>query len=381
MNTVLRALRHALHRYPEVSGAEVHTARQIREFVEAYAPTSLVGGVGGHGVLVCYEFGNTGPTILIRAELDALPIQEANDFSHRSLQDGVAHKCGHDGHATIVAGLAPWLQQQTFEHGKVILLFQPAEETGLGAKAMLDDPKFANVQPDYVFALHNIPGVPLHQVILLPKQFSATVQSVAIRFHGQQSHAAEPENGRNPALAMAEITRLAVDWAIPDPADPDFTLITPVYTVMGQTDYGISAGYGELHFTMRTWSVESMEQLVDQLESQLQIVCERYGLRFDTAYFDYFPATINAVDANHLIRRAAGLAGLDLVEQPESFKFGEDFGWFTQQFPGAMFGLGAGRDTPVLHNAGYDFPDALIESGLAMFTSIISLLLKPHSAI
>lgn len=373
MNKALLALRHSLHRYPEVSGAEVHTARQIREFVEAYSPTSIAGGVGGHGLLVVYEFGAKGPTVLIRCELDALPIHEVNKFSYRSRHDGVSHKCGHDGHATIVAGLAPWLKQQPFKQGRVVLLFQPAEETGLGAKAMLEDSKFAAIQPDIVFALHNIPGAPMHQVILLPQQFSATVQSVAIRFHGQQSHAAEPENGRNPAMAMAEIVRLTASWSVLDTTDPDFLLITPVYSTLGQREYGISAGYGELHFTLRTWTIAKMEALVAKLEEELAFCCEQFGLGFDTTYFDFFPATTNTEEANRLIREAANNAGLDLFEKQQSFKFGEDFGWFTKEYPGAMFGLGAGLETPVLHNEEYDFPDELIESGLDMFKQIILL--------
>jgi amidohydrolase len=367
----LRDLRRSLHRYPEVSGAEIHTARQVKEFISAYAPDRIIESVGGHGLLVIYEFGSEGPTVLIRSELDALPIQEVNDFEHRSLSNGISHKCGHDGHTTILAGLAPWLQRQSFAGGKVVLLFQPAEETGEGAKAMLADPKFAAIQPDYIFALHNIPGVPMHQILLVPQQFSATVQSVAIRFHGQASHASEPENGHNPAWAMAEVTRLTTIWTVPDPADPDFTLITPVYTVMGSADYGISAGYGELHFTMRTWTVENMERLVTKLEQQLKETCTLHGLRFDTTYFDYFPATVNSDEANAMIRKAADEAGLDLIEKSTPFKFGEDFGWFARKYSGAMFGLGAGIETPVLHNEQYDFPDVLIDSGPAMFQQII----------
>ena len=138
---------------------------------------------------------------MIRCELDALPIQEANSLPYQSQHPGVSHKCGHDGHMTIVAALAPWLQQQTFAAGSVILLFQTAEETGKGAKSMLDDVKMEGIQPDYVFALHNIPGLPLHEIAVVAGQFSATVQSVAFQLYGQQSHAAEPENGKNPAWA------------------------------------------------------------------------------------------------------------------------------------------------------------------------------------
>lgn len=371
-------LRRELHRHPELSGQEVRTAQRIKAFLAASRPDLLMDGVGGHGVIAEYDFCRPGPTVLIRCELDALPIDEPNTFDYRSQVKGVAHKCGHDGHMAMVAGLAPWLRRQSFSGGRVILLFQPAEETGTGAKAMLEDPKFASILPDYVFALHNIPGYPLHQVIKVERQFSATVQSVAIYLRGLQCHAAEPEKGNNPAWAMAEITQTLQGWIVAEPAAPEFTLITPVYTRMGQPDYGISAGKGELHFTLRTWSVERMEALVQQLEVRTQRIAHDHGLTVDFAYFDYFPATRNAPAANEVVAQAARQLGLDIVSKEVPFKFGEDFGWLAQRFPGAMFGLGAGVDIPVLHHDHYDFPDELIKSGLLLFQEIIGRILAPE---
>ncbi|PHN07923.1 amidohydrolase [Flavilitoribacter nigricans] len=369
-------LRRDLHRHPELSGAEVETAGRIRQFLAAYPPDTLVERVGRHGLLAVYEFGEPGPCIVIRCELDALPIDEPNDLAYRSRRSGVSHKCGHDGHMTIVAGLAPWLRRCRLSRGKVVLLFQPAEENGQGAKAMLEDPKFGALQPDYVFALHNIPGFPLHQVIRVEGQFSASVISVAIRFRGLQAHAAEPENGRNPAWAMAEITNRIREWIVPDPAHPDFTLVTPVYTTMGQPDYGISAGAGELHFTLRTWTVQKMDELVRKLEQLVAGIAGDYGLETTLDYFDHFPASPNNAEANDLIVNAALAGGLDLIRKHVPFKFGEDFGWFAQKYRGAMFGLGAGMDTPVLHNPNYDFPEALISSGISLFKELIRAVLN-----
>lgn len=371
----LLELRRDLHRHPELSGREEATAGRIRRFLENYRPHQLMEGVGGHGLLAVYTFSDAGPTILLRCELDALPIQEENDVAYRSQTEGVAHKCGHDGHMTIVAGLARWLHRRPLSRGRVILLFQPAEENGQGAKAMLEDPKFSSIQPDYVFALHNIPGFPLHEVIQVKGQFSATVISVAIALHGRQSHAAEPENGSNPAWAMAEITQLVKEWIVADPTDPSFTLITPVYTTLGQPDYGISAGYGELHFTLRCWTVQLMDDLVGRLEALVERIGGAYGLETHLQYFDYFPATPNDPQANDYVSRAARSADLPLVQKNVPFKFGEDFGWFAQKYRGAMLGLGAGTDTPVLHNEYYDFPEALIDSGIRFFKSLIRTVL------
>lgn len=369
-------LRRLLHQHPELSGREVATAGRIKGYLMAYPPEQLIEAVGGHGLLAIYDFDKPGPSVMIRCELDALPIDEPNTFEYRSRRAGVSHKCGHDGHMTIVAGLSPWLYSRPFQRGRVILLFQPAEENGQGAKAMLDDHKFGDLRPDYVFALHNIPGFPLHQIIQVDRQFSATVKSMVIRLHGQQSHAAEPENGRNPAWAMADIMHKIDDFIIADPTHPDFTLITPVHTTMGQRDYGISAGYGELHFTLRTWSMEKMEDVVCQLEAIGKRVGDQFGLEITFEYLEYFPATPNEPTANLIIEKAARAGGLELVRQTTPFKFGEDFGWFAQAFKGAMFGLGAGKESPVLHNEQYDFPEPLIWSGITVFKEIIQKVLK-----
>jgi amidohydrolase len=368
-------LRRDLHQHPELSGEEEATALRIKEFLQPYAPDRLIEKIGGHGLAAIYDSG-AGPCILLRCELDALPIEEENTFAHRSRFSGRAHKCGHDGHMTILAGLAPWLHGRPFRKGRVVLLFQPAEENGQGARAVLEDAKFQAIQADYVFALHNIPGYPLHQIIQLEQQFSATVISVAIRLRGLQSHAAEPEHGRNPAWAMAEITRRLQDWIVADPTAAGFTLITPVYTRMGQPDYGISAGSGELHFTLRCWESERMDQLVRNLEELVARVGQEHALSTELEYFDYFPAGPNDETANRYLSAAARAAGLPLVSKKVPFKFGEDFGWLAQKWKGAMFGLGAGTDTPALHNPHYDFPEALISSGIGIFQAIIREVLQ-----
>ena len=377
------ALRHDLHRHPELSGAETETARRLADFIRPYAPTRMVTGLGGTGLAVVFSFAETGPTLLFRAELDALPIQEVNQVTHRSVNPGVAHLCGHDGHAALLAGLAPWLSQCRFDAGRVVLLFQPAEETGKGAMAVLDDPLFADLRPDYVFALHNVPGYPLHEVVRVAGQFSPTVQSMAIRLFGKESHASEPENGINPAMAVAELVTALQQQVVANPARPDFALVTPVHLLVGQPDYGISAGYGEAHFTLRTWTADHMAVLVASLTTYLNTICAAHGLCTEVDWFDYFPATHNDPFCNDLVKQAATAAGLNQQERPMPFKFGEDFGWFTHHFRGTMFGLGAGLNTPALHNPDYDFPDDLLLSGGAVFRGIIQELLgdKAHQTV
>ena len=157
--------RRELHQFPELSGYEEGTATRICKFIRNFSDARVVEGLGGCGLALVHTFSDEGPTVMIRCELDALPIHEVNSFEHRSTVNGVSHKCGHDGHMAIVVGLAWWLSEQSFKRGQVILLFQPAEETGQGAASVIADPKYEKLQPDYVFALHNIPGEPLHTVI------------------------------------------------------------------------------------------------------------------------------------------------------------------------------------------------------------------------
>lgn len=376
MLSILQSLRHELHRHPELSGEESATVQRIKAFAAQHNPTQIISGIGGHGLAIVYEFSNQGPCIMIRCELDALPIEEANAFEHRSAVKGISHKCGHDGHMAIVAGLMGWIERQSFTNGKIVLLFQPAEETGKGAAAVMDDPQFTAIKPDYLFALHNLPGEPLHQIIIVKERFSATVQSLAIHLQGKQSHASEPEKGINPAMAMANITQRFASLINDNVNDESFALLTPVYSRMGAPAYGISAGDGELHYTIRTWSEENMQLLKEKLLMIVAEACRADELQFRIDWFDFFPSAVNNTECNEIIRNAAAVNGFAITEQAVPFKFGEDFGWYTAEIKSAMFGIGAGIDHPALHHADYDFPDEIIETGIRMFGSIITQVLQ-----
>ncbi len=364
--------RQDLHQHPELSGQEVHTARRVVDFLAMYDPDEIVDNIGGNGLVVSYVFGGEGPDIAIRCELDALPIKEVNQFPYASVTAGVSHKCGHDGHMAIVAGLAAWLSSRPFCRGKVRLLFQVAEENSQGAKTMLEDPKLVGFSPDYIFALHNLPGYPLHEILVVRRQFSATVLSLAIHLRGVMAHAAHPEAGRNPSLAISEATIAIQQLVNPDPADRSFTLVTPVYTRIGAPDYGISAAEGELHLTLRTWTEDGMQTLLDAITGIVSSLCKKYELSYSTEQFDYFPAVVNDERCNEVIIEAGKRLGYKRTELSTPMRFGEDFGYFTQKAKGAMFGLGAGLQTAPLHSQAYDFPDELLETGISLFKGIIS---------
>jgi amidohydrolase len=315
-----------------------------------------------------------GPCLLLRAELDALPIQEVNDFSYRSHTEGVSHKCGHDGHTTILLGVAQALHQQPLRKGKVLLLFQPAEETGVGAKAMLEDPQWRDIpRPDYVFALHNLPGYPLGQVVIREGAITAAVRSMIIRLYGKTAHAAEPEHGINPAETLADILPALQLISNNQVNRTDFKVITPVHIVVGEKAYGVAAGYGELHLTIRTWTEEVMQELIAEIKQILAQAAQQKGIRYEIDWTDTFPGNTNHSEVTDALLRAAKGAGLQTKILNTPLKWGEDFGYFTQRYPGAFLGLGAGENSPALHNPDYDFPDVLIETGTALWEALLAV--------
>jgi len=374
---ILTTLRHDLHRHPELSGREEETAGRIRTFFREHCPADeVISGIGGHGLTFIYNYPQPGPTVMIRCELDALPMQEPNDFAHRSVNEGVSHKCGHDGHMTILADLALRLQEQPPARGRVVLFFQSAEETGEGAEAALQDTRFTAQAPDYVFALHNIPGAPLHEILLTPTSFSPAVQSFSIHLTGKEAHAAEPENGRNPAAAISRIVAALAPLNVHDPSRENFCLLTPVHLTLGQKAYGISPGEGELHYTIRCWTETGLEQLKTLIRQEVSRISSGEELQHAINWFEYFPATINSPEARAVVQSAATGLSKSVSERAHGFTFGEDFGWLAEKYPSAMFGLGAGKNCPALHHAAYDFPDELIDTGAALFAGIVYSLLS-----
>ena len=365
-------LRRHLHTYPEVSGQEYKTAQFVAARLRKYQPTILLEQVGGTGIIAIFDSGKEGKTLLFRAELDALPIQEVNDFAHRSVYPTISHKCGHDGHTTILLGLAQYIAKQPIQNGQVILLFQPAEEDGTGAEKMLADPKFKGIQPDYVFAFHNLPGYPLHQIVWKKGSFTAAVKSIIIELIGKTAHAAEPEKGINPTLAITEILAKTNALSNNQPDRQDFALITPVHIEMGSIAYGVSAGQGTIRLTYRTWTEVAMKELTDQILEIVKVAANKHQLQTKIAWSDAFRANQNDDRAVDYICQVANQQNLSSIERAFPIKWGEDFGWFTQAFRGAMFGIGAGMAHPALHHPDYDFPEVLIPTGVELFAGLIS---------
>ena len=366
--------RKLLHQFPEVSCQEYETKKRVLNFIQQFNPDETI-EVGKTGLLFRFDGNTKGKTILVRAELDALPIVEINDFDYRSTSEGVSHKCGHDGHMTILSKLAYLISQNKPEKGTIYLLFQPAEENGMGAIEVYADEQFKNLTIDAVVSLHNVPGFPLHQICIKKGAFTPAVRSIIVKFGGKTSHAAEPEKGYNPASAIAAYIQQSLAISNPNIEQDDFFLVTPIYIKMGEKSYGISAGFGEVHLTIRSWNNQLLEMQSQKLEIIAKEIATQYKLHPSVSYTQEFQANMNNESMVNIIESSAKKLHLNITTLPTPMKWGEDFGLFTENYIGAMFGLGSGEKQPALHNPDYDFPDELIETGSNMFHEIISTFL------
>lgn len=371
----LVTLRHDLHAHAELAGREIETSRIIRTFVEDYGPARLITGLGGRGLAAVFEGCEDGPTVMLRTEIDAVPVHEANDFDHRSLNDGVAHKCGHDGHAAIMAGLAAGLADRPPDRGRVVLLFQPAEETGAGALGVLEDERFGSVRPDWIFALHNLPGEPFGEIQIRSGTFAAGSVGAILKLEGRPSHAAYPEQGRSPAKAVAElILELDSLHELIGRAE-GLARATVVHATVGEPAFGMTPGAGQVMATLRSDREEVFDWLRSEVVERMKRIAATHGLGSAHSWTDEFPLTVNDPEAVALVEAAAEARGVPLARRDEAYPWSEDFGWFTSRFKGAFFGLGSGTEHPALHSPDYDFPDRLIPIGLELFEGVIERLL------
>lgn len=372
MHDALLALRHDLHRHPDLSGTEAGTAARILRALGPTNPSAIVQTLGGHGLAAVYDSGRPGPCVMLRAELDALPIREVTGRAHRSTRDDVAHLCGHDGHMAILVGVAQHLQDNPPPKGRVILLFQPAEETGAGARAVIADPRFTALRPDWAFALHNMPGLPLGALAVAAGPASCASVGVKLRFQGIEAHAAFPETGRSPAPVLAAL----IDWLTPmtqvQPMGPMFQLATLCHMTLGTPAFGIAPAHAEIWVTLRALSDPHLDSLERQLRDQATSLAKQFSLHLDISRHDHFNATINDPEAAKIVDKAAQAALVARTAFDFPMRPSEDFGAFSSQTRTALFFMGAGPDCAPLHNPAYDFPDAIIPPACAVFQAILS---------
>jgi len=368
-NDELIMLRHKLHQDPELSGEEKNTATLFYEKLKKLSPDELYNNLGGFGVAAVFSGKKPGPTILFRTELDALPIDEILDIPYRSVIKGVSHKCGHDGHMAIIYGLAQDIAKKRPACGRVIVLFQPAEETGEGARAIVTDPQFSKLIPDYCFALHNLPGHPMGQVMLRSGAFTCASRGMVIKLKGHTAHAAYPETGRSPALALAELLVSFPKLSSAIKTD-EFLMTTTTYASMGEPALGIAPADAKIMVNLRSETNQGMKTLVDNAKLIVKKIAKKNKLKYDIEWTENFDANFNDEECVKQVVRAAEITGHDVKWLIEPFRWAEDFGAISAAAKGAMFAFGAGENNPQIHNSDYDFPDQLIDKGKSIFYEI-----------
>ncbi|MDX8440628.1 amidohydrolase [Mesorhizobium australafricanum] len=359
--------RRKLHRQPEISNEEEKTASEIVAFLADTAPDMVLTGLGGHGVAAVYDSGRAGPTVLFRSELDALPIEELSGVEHSSQVPGKSHMCGHDGHTAILAALGRQFGRDRPARGRIVLMFQPAEETGNGAAGVVADPRFGEIAPDFAFSLHNLPGVPFGEARLKAGTVNCASRGMRIVLEGKTAHSSMPETGTSPMPAVSELMPALPALGRGTFTDEDFGMVTVTHARMGEAVFGIAPGYAEVWATLRTRRDERMAEQVAAAEALARKIAAVHGLSVRFDYHEIFVASVNAPDAVEHLNRALDQEGVARSEETLPMRASEDFGIFGHSAKSAMFFLGAGERTPSLHNPDYDFPDDLIPIGSRIF--------------
>ncbi|MEJ2617539.1 MAG: amidohydrolase [Ignavibacteriaceae bacterium] len=363
-------LRREIHQNPELSGREKNTSERIKKYIGKFNPDETITEIAGNGIAFIFKGKEEGKAILFRSELDALPIPEQNSFEYKSLTENVAHKCGHDGHMAILSGLASLLKDNKLKRGKIILLFQPAEETGKGAKEVLEDEKFISFKPDYVFALHNLPGFPINSLIIKPGIFASASKGLIVKLSGKTSHASEPENGISPVQAVASIMQKLSLLPEQIPNKKNFSLITIIHVRVGNIAFGTTPGEGELMATLRAFENDDLDSLANMSENIIKEEAEKYGLKYSIDWTEEFPSSINNKECVEIVEKCSEKQNLNIIEIEQPFRWSEDFGHFLNKYKGVIFGVGSGKDHPDLHNPDYDFPENIIKPSIELFYSI-----------
>lgn len=366
----LKRLRHELHKNPELSNKEADTALRLKFFLSSHKPDELIQGVGGEGLLAVYRGAEPGPDVLFRADMDALPIVEKNKLPYKSSKNGVAHMCGHDGHMAILSGLAVYLSKHRPKRGRALLLYQPAEETGEGAYRALKDIQKRGFKPEFAFALHNMPRYPKGALLLNRGTFAAASKGMAIKLHGKSSHAAEPEKGLSPALAVARIIEGLIHLSKSASRFEEYVLLTIVYAKLGEVTFGTTPGYAEVGATLRAFKNSDMERLTTLSEELINRLAKEQNLTVEISYTDDFPATVNHSEAISYLERSASKYGVPSVVLEQPNRWSEDFAHYSLACKAAIFGLGSGIEHADLHSSNYDFPDEIIEPGVNLFKGI-----------
>ncbi len=371
----MTAWRHQLHANPELGYEEHKTAAFIAEKLTSFG-LEVSTGIGGTGVVGKLEGrqNSTGRKIGLRADMDALPMQELNSFAHKSQQDGKMHACGHDGHMTMLLGAARYLAETRQFDGEVYFIFQPAEEGGAGGKAMIEDGLFTQCDVGTVWGMHNWPGLEAGTFAISEGACMASADHFTITLNGRGSHAAMPHQASDPVLASCQLVQSLqmVVSRISNPVDPAVLSVT---MINGGSAFNVIPDSVSLSGTARAMRPAARKQIHDQLENITHNVAAAHGCTAEIELFAGYPPTVNhQAEAGRAASVAAEIAGQDKVfmNMPPSMA-AEDFAYMLEERPGAYIWLGAGEAQAgkMLHNSLYDFNDEILSTGTSYWVRLV----------
>ncbi|NHR07006.1 amidohydrolase [Chromobacterium haemolyticum] len=372
-------IRRQIHAHPELGFEEQRTselvAARLREW--GYQVTS---GVGKTGVVGQLRVGDGPRSLGIRADMDALPIQEATGLSYASLHAGKMHACGHDGHTAILLAAAHYLARSRNFNGTLNLIFQPAEEGLGGALGMLEDGLFQRFPCDAVFALHNAPGLPVGSFALKEGPMAASSDSVDIRLSGKGAHGAMPHFGRDPIMAAAAIA-MALQTLVSRNIPATEAGVVSIGALHAGHAHNVIPEHADLKLSVRALSHDTRHILQQRLHELVQLQAQSLGVRADIDYRRISPVLVNTPRETgmlaDLIREQAGAECL--LQPPQGMMGSEDFAWMLEKVPGCYVLLGNGVDSRggcMVHNPGYDFNDAALPIGASLWARLTESYLR-----
>jgi len=347
-------LRKKLHKVPEASMKELKTKALLAEYTEKNTDLEI----HDCGQWFYAVWNGSGEPIAFRADFDAV-----------TGEDGVCrHICGHDGHSAVLAVFGK-LISDIKPNRKIYLIFQPGEESGEGGKLCSSLVKQENIKEIYGF--HNIPGYPCGQILLKKGTFACASEGVEIKLTGSPAHAAYPENGKNPAAAIAEIITAVNSYV--NLGHRGMLLATVIGMECGSSSYGVSASEGTLRFTLRAEYSDEFEALSAYAGKCVSEISSKYELGHSVTEHDVFPATENHDKCVRILEFVSEKSGMEFDALSEPFRWSEDFGWYLSETEGAYFGVGAGENTAPLHSEDYEFPDSCMSYILKFLAGIAAL--------
>ncbi|VVE22737.1 amidohydrolase [Pandoraea horticolens] len=374
----MRALRHQIHAHPELAYEEFQTSNLVADKLTEWGYT-VSRGIGGTGLVGTLKVGDSPRTLGIRADMDALPIQEATGKAYASRHTGKMHACGHDGHtATLLAAARHLAKTRDFD-GTLHLIFQPAEEGLAGAKKMIEDGLFERFPCDAVFAYHNMPGFPAGKIGFRAGPAMASSDTVIIRVHGRGGHGSMPNASVDAVLAASYIV-VALQSIVSRNVDPRRMAVVTVGAIHGGDAPNVIPDSVELRLSVRAHTPQVREQLRERIVELVNAQAAVFGARAEIDYRWRYPALINDAEMTEFARQVAldWLGPQGLMEDFEPLTGSEDFSFMLEKCAGSylIIGNGEGEGGCMVHNPHYDFNDALLPIGATYWTRLVERFLS-----